>query len=250
MSKILLEEMSWCEVEEALRRTDVILVPIGSIEQHGPHLPLNTDTIVPFEFAKRVADKIGALVAPPIRPGVSSHHMPKPGTIAIEPSTLIALVKDYCRCLFKHGFKRIFLLNGHGGNSNTVGVAVQELHDELPEAQIAYFDWWVFIPKEMGELMSPSEGIHANKAETAWMLAVAPDLVNMSKAVDELPPFVKDGMSEEEFRVYMAAVRTIDDLSKSGCVGKATEATKEFGEECLNKAVERGAKFFEALMKT
>jgi len=250
MFKILLEEMTWCEVEEALKRTDTVFVPIGSIEQHGPHLPLNTDTVLPLEFAKRVAEKTGALVAPPIRPGFSPHHMPKPGTITIKPSTLIMLIKDYCTCLFKHGFKRIFLLNGHGGNANAVGVAVQELHDELPEAQIAYFDWWTFIPKEMGKLMGPSEGIHANRMETAGMLAVAPKLVDMSKAVDELPSFVKEGMSLEKFSLYMSTVKTIDDLSKSGVVGKATEATKEFGEKLLNKTVEKAVKFFKELTNT
>jgi len=241
--------MTWKEVEEALKRTDTIFVPVGAIEQHGPHLPLNTDTIAPLEFAKRVAEKIGVLVAPPIRPGISPHHMPMKGTITLEPSTLIAVIKDYCKSLYKHGFNRIFLLNGHGGNANTIGVAVQELHKELPDAHTASFNWWTFIPKEVGEVMSPSEGIHANRLETAWTLAISPDLVDMSKAVNEFPPFVKEGMSQDEFRINMSTVKTIADLSKSGVVGKAAEATKELGEMCLKKAVEKGVKFFEALMK-
>ena len=239
--KVLLEEMTWPEVKAALERADTVLVPIGSIEQHGPHLPLATDAIAPFELAKRVAEKIGALVAPVIRPGISAHHMPFPGTITLSTTTFIGLIQDYCRCLAKHGFKRIVLLNGHGGNSSCMAVAVAELHQELPEIEILAFDWWIFIPRELGRTMGMEEGIHANKMETSWMLALTPHLVNMDQAVAELPHY-PEGMTPDKFGLFMATVKTISDISKSGVVGDATQASKELGEECLSKAVENMAR--------
>lgn len=246
--KVLLEEMTWPEVKAALEKADTVLVPIGSIEQHGPHLPLGTDAIAPFEFAKRVAEKIGALVAPAIRPGISPHHMPFPGTITLSPTTFIGLIQDYCRCLAKHGFKRIVLLNGHGGNSSCVGVAVTELHQELPDLQILAFDWWIFIPRELGRTMGMEEGIHANKMETSWMLALTPHLVNMEVAVAELPDY-PEGMTPDKFGLFMSTVKTISDISKSGVVGDATQASKELGEECLSKAVENMARALEEIGK-
>lgn len=246
--KVLLEEMTWPEVKAALEKVDTVLVPIGSIEQHGPHLPLVTDVIAPFEVAKRVAEKIGALVAPPIRPGISPHHMPFPGTITVSPATFIGLIHDYCRSLAKHGFKRIVLLNGHGGNTSFVAVAVTELHQELHDVQILAFDWWIFIPREMGRPIGMEEGIHANKMETSCMLAVIPHLVNMDEAVAELPDY-PEGMTRDKFGLFMSTVRTISDISKSGVVGDATQASKELGEEYLSKAAENMARALEEIRR-
>lgn len=235
--KVLLEEMTWPEVKAAIKKSDTVLLPIGSIEQHGPHLPLATDAIAPFEVAKRVAEKIGVLVAPVIRPGISPHHMSFPGTITLSTTTFIGLIQDYCRCLAKHGFRRIVLLNGHGGNSSCIEVAVTELHQEFPELQILAFDWWIFIPKELGATMVMEEGFHANKTETSCMLALTPHLVNMDEAVTELPEYPQ-GMTQDKLGLFMATVKSISDISKSGVVGDAKQANKQLGEECLNKAVE------------
>lgn len=248
-NNFLIEEMKWPDVENMVKKNPIIFIAVGSIEQHGPHLPLGTDVVAPYEFAKKVAKKIGALVAPPIRPGISPHHMPFPGTITLRPATLIAVIKDYCRCLSHHGFKKIVLLNGHGGNRNTVQLAVQEVKDELPDLNIAAFEWWTFIPKELGSATSADEGIHANRMETAWMLAFAPNLVDMTKAVTEYPSFYRENMPTEEFFLHMTKVKTIADLSKSGVVGPAAKASKEDGEELVEKAVERGIEFFEKLGK-
>jgi len=235
-SKYLLEHMSWPKAAAALKTTQTVLVPVGAIEQHGPHLPLATDAIAPAELASKVAEKIGAVVAPVIRPGISQHHMAFPGTITLSAQTFIGLVKDYCHSLAKHGFRRIILLNGHGGNSHCLGVAVAELHQELPETEISTFEWWAFVPREMGSVMGMKEGIHANRMETACMLALAPELVDMDAAVAELPDY-PEGMTPDKLPVFMSTVKTITDLSRSGVVGDPTKATRELGEELLQKVV-------------
>jgi creatinine amidohydrolase len=200
------------------------------------------------ELAKRVAKKLGAVVAPVIRPGISFHHMAFPGTISVSVSTFMGLIKDYCKCLSEHGFKRIILLNGHGGNSSCLEVAVAELHEELPEVEISSFDWWVFVPREMGRVMGMEEGIHAHRLETSCMLALTPELVNMDKAVAEFPDY-PEGMTPDKFGLFMSTVKSITDISKSGVVGDATKASKEFGEECLNRTVENMVQAFKEIEK-
>src|SRR5207249_9454421 len=106
-TNLFLEDMTWFDVQELLKRQKTILVPTGSIEQHGPHLPLNSDVVAPLEVSIRVAKKLGTVVAPPIRPGLSAHHLPFPGTITLHSQTFIDLMKDYARSLASHGFDPI-----------------------------------------------------------------------------------------------------------------------------------------------
>lgn len=129
--KILLAEMTWPEVRERLSKTDIALVPIGSTEQHGPHLPLQTDTFIAYEIAKRAAEMVKedvkAVVAPPIPFGVSSEWMSKPGTITLSPDTCAAIVKDVCMSLLHHGFRKIVIVNGHASNHAFIVKAIREI---------------------------------------------------------------------------------------------------------------------------
>jgi creatinine amidohydrolase len=133
MKTILLEEMTWSMVQDAMRGGyKSVIMAVGSIEQHGPHLPVSTDVHFGDCLAKLVAEKLGnTLVAPTIKPGCSSHHMHFPGTISLEPETLIAVLKDSCRSLDKHGFENIILLPSHGGNFAPVTTAVQSIAMQL-----------------------------------------------------------------------------------------------------------------------
>ena len=111
--KVWLQEMKWEEVRDHLQKDDVVIIPVGSTEQHGTHLPLGTDSMVAIALAEDAAKEAGALVAPPIWFGWSPHHMAYPGTITIRPETLIELIMDVCRSLIYHGFHRVIVLNGH-----------------------------------------------------------------------------------------------------------------------------------------
>src|SRR4029077_2506224 len=120
--KVLIQEMTWREVEDALAagRTTAVLA-CGAVEQHGPHLPTGTDEYLGTALAERAARLAGnTLVAPTLRPGLSEHHMQFPGSFTLRPSTFVALLEDYCHSLARQGFERIVIFPSHGGNADTM----------------------------------------------------------------------------------------------------------------------------------
>ncbi len=129
--KYLLAKMTWPEVEEILKETDIALVPIGAIEQHGPALPVDNDAHIATEFTTRVAERIWSkqkvVVIPTISFGFSPHHMQFKGTITLSESTLANMIVDVCKSLEHHGFKRIILINGHGGNTTAISNALHTM---------------------------------------------------------------------------------------------------------------------------
>jgi creatinine amidohydrolase len=108
--------MSWDEVEAYLKTSDMVIIPVGSMEQHGKHLPLNSDIVQATEICLRIAQKTGVLVAPSVLAGVSEHHLGFPGTIALTPTTFEAVLYETTQSLITHGFRRIIYYTGHGGN--------------------------------------------------------------------------------------------------------------------------------------
>ena len=136
-----LGEMNWLEVETYLQKDNRILLVLGSTEQHG-YLNLMTDVKVPLALADAASKQTGVLVAPPVNFGNSPYFMAYPGTISIRVETLINLVEDIVRSLYAHGFKRILVLNGHGGNAPAKN-RLYEIIDEMPELKIGWYSWWV-----------------------------------------------------------------------------------------------------------
>jgi creatinine amidohydrolase len=228
--------MSWPEVAKLAKQKKMVLVPVGSIEQHGPHLPLNCDLTAALEVSLRVARKIGAVVAPPILPGVSTHHMPFPGTITLSSSTFIKVVKEYCASISSHGFMDIVLVNGHGGNSASLTTASAEARVELDPVRVYHVNWWEFIPRELGAAMSYESGYHANGPETSWMLALRPKLVRMDLARREMPRATKDVRAS--FNLYASTFKTFKDVTKSGVLGDPTMASAGEGRRYIDSAVD------------
>ena len=246
-TNLFLEDMTWFDVQELLKRQKTILVPTGSIEQHGPHLPLNTDVVAPLEVSILVARKLRTVVAPPLRPGVSGHHMPFPGTITLRPQTFIELVKDYARSLASHGFDPIVFINGHGGNAASVSIATSEARTELSPTKVIGFNWWEFIPKDLGYIVSFESGFHANAQETSWMLALRPDRVKMERAKREMPVASETIKMSENF--YIGTFRTFKDITESGILGDATKADAELGHKVVEAAAENIARAIEEVVK-
>jgi len=244
---LLLEEMTWFDVQNLLKRIKVIIVPTGSIEQHGPHLPLNTDVVAPYEVSLIVAKKIGTVVAPPLRPGVSAHHLPFPGTITLKAQTFIELMKDYSRSLAFHGFDPIVFINGHGGNSSAMSIATSEARNELSPTKIIGFNWWDFLPKELGGALSFQDGFHANQQETSWMLHLRPQHVNMERAKREMPVAAESVKLSESF--YISSFRTFKDVTQSGILGDATKGSAEQGEKLIEAAAENIVKAIQEILK-
>jgi len=245
--RVRLEEITWPEAATLARNPEtVILIPCGSTEQHGPHLPLGTDSINVAHLCEAAAAQEDAtLVTPCIRLGVSHNHMDFPGTITLEPETLIAIVVDTLRSLYRHGFRRFLIVNGHGGNNATLDVAAIKARNALPDAIIGH-SYSAALGKEGYERATESGIVyHADEGETAKSLAVSPDLVRMARATEGLHPqflgyyerYYKPG-GEMTGTVSYGLPPTIC-LTATGVMGDAPRATPEKGRLILGAAVAR-----------
>lgn len=256
-----LGNISYVDVQEYLKVKDTILVPIASFEQHGPHLPIYTDTITAVEISKRVAEMIAVLHTPPIWTGYSPQHMYAPGagrgTITLRSSTLLALVHDVGRSLIHHGFNRIIFINGHGSNVKVIDPILRKLRYEtgaLISFVKPYMENYVGILK--GLMENPPEetpGWHSSELETAQDLAWDERYVRMDRAAftkAHIPEFLpksfekKDGMPDVEFEDYKYFTFPMDhhEFIESGVIGNPLRATKAKGEEAFRRLSEHVAR--------
>jgi len=188
--KNYLPHMTWPEVQEALKRTDVVIIPVGSIEQHAKHLPLGTDSYGAIETCKLIAQKAEALVAPVVLAGLSSHHMGFPGTITLTPETFEAVVYETALSLIQHGFRKILIYNGHGGNTASVASIIQKINQTTPATAL---DLEKVQPPRKEPLYPPIPyDVHSGVSETSGALYLMGSLVNMSKAENPVLTFPPD----------------------------------------------------------
>jgi creatinine amidohydrolase len=238
----LFGELSWPEVNAAIARNAGVILPIGATEQHGPHLPLNTDVVLPTELALAVAEPLDLLVAPPIVYGSRSRPLSGGGqgfvgTTSLRGTTLIALVTDVVSEWLRHGFRRLAILNWHWENRNFVYEAAYEALDarRYPDAQIAVMEvpFGQLSPATMSTLYPDGfpgwETEHASIMETSLMLHLRPDLVQEEFLIDD-----------EALRTpWYDVIPTPDDfVPTSGVLWKATQATREKGELAWREIVD------------
>ena len=244
---VLIEEMTWTEVERALAdgKTTAILA-CGAAEQHGPHLPIGTDTYLGTAIAERAARAAGnALVAPTLRPGLSDHHMAFPGSFTLRPETFLDLLTDYCAALARHGFTRIVIFPSHGGNMDMMKAHVPWLaRQQSGSCELVLSMRLVDDMQRMAEFLGERgvsigrAGAHAGWSETAMMLAQAPHLVRMEAA--------QPGLSDDDFYRPEQVLRSqlqsflhgIRAQSENGILGDPTGANAEVGEQLLTMAAE------------
>ena len=172
---MLLAFSTWPEVEARLARSRAIVVPVGSTEQHGPTGLLGTDWMCPQAIAEAAHESGDLLVGPTFAVGMAQHHLGFPGTVTLRPSTMIAAVRDWTASLARHGFDRIYWLNGHGGNAATLEAAFSEIYaeaglsDRLPGLALKLRNWWE-LPGVMDlcrRLYPAGHGGHATPSEIA-----------------------------------------------------------------------------------
>jgi len=243
------------EIEEYFKRGNRVIVPTGSVEQHGLHLPILTDTIIPSEVARRVALEINALVAPPISYGLSQVHSGFKGSAWLTTKTYISMIQDVCVSLAEGGFKRIILLNGHYDNELAMYVALKDVvgTEKIPsDTKIMAFSYWNALPPDVGtKYLGFDAGWHSNVGETAAVLAIRPELVDMKNAKAEWPTMAKDSMLV--FSVITDAKGAWKKLAPEvGVWGDPTKATKEMGEEFLQqitKSIVKAVNDIEAAFK-
>lgn len=173
-----LELATWLEVETYLEHSRAIIVPIGSTEQHGPTGLLGTDAITAEAIARGIGEQLGVFVTPTIWFGMAQYHLAFAGTISLRPSTLAAVIRDVVASLVHHGFNRIYFVNGHGGNADTVNAAFNELHAETSFQEFGANDrpircvlrsWFVAdgIQSLGASLYGSADGLHATASEVA-----------------------------------------------------------------------------------
>lgn len=228
-----LSRMSWAQAREVLPKTAVALLPVGSTEQHGPHLPLGTDWLTAQEIARRASARGGWLVLPTIPVGVSEHHRQFWGTLWVPSEVLRDYVMGVARALASHGLRKLVLVNGHGGNTAALEEAARRLRQEKIYAFV--YVWWRAIPEVIAQVIEGS-GSHAGELETAVMLAIAPELVRAERyreAAEKSAP--EWGKKVEGVEVGFDTL----DFSQSGCIGDPSRATVEKGERVLAAAAER-----------
>jgi creatinine amidohydrolase len=158
---------TWQEVEEYLRKRNDVVVPVGSTEQHGPNGPCGTDTIVAEELALELHEDRRAMVAPTVEFGVSGAHLGFPGSVALRPMTMIALMRDALMSLAGHGFRKFLIVNAHPGSASALDAAAAQLHAELPDARCILINWWELpsVKALLLELYGAREGHHATPGE-------------------------------------------------------------------------------------
>jgi creatinine amidohydrolase len=235
--------MTYEEIEALVSDQTVVLVPTGSTEQHGPHLPLDTDTFLCTEVANCAARSSlhggPVLVTPPMSVGCSAHHMAFSGTLTLSSNTFTSAVQELCTSLVRHGFGRQIVVNGHGGNSSLLAAAVQDIGFQHP-VHVVTCDYWDFaLPVVQGLRESPPGGMgHACEFETSLMLHLRPDGVRKDLIKREIP---QARHSSESLDLFASApVRghwKTHDLSTSGVMGAPDLATEEKGRQFFDACV-------------
>jgi creatinine amidohydrolase/Fe(II)-dependent formamide hydrolase-like protein len=244
---VLLGEMTWVNAKERLAEVDTALLPVGALEQHGPHLPLDTDAWDAEELCRRVAEACSTprpLVLPLIPYGVSYHHDSFPGTLSVGPDALAKFVYDVGISAARHGITKLVIVNGHGGNSPTLQLAAQKINRD---AHIfTCVDSGETSDTDIDQITDTPNDVHAGEIETSTSLATRPHLVDMSRAQEAVPKFSTqylDFASKRSVAWYAHTAR----LSASGVLGDPTKATSEKGERIWRLMVDHLTRFVETL---
>lgn len=225
------------------KQNAVIIQPMGAIEQHGAHLPLIVDAAISIGVLAKALTQldpaISAYALPPLYYGKSNEHSTFAGTVTLRTETMLALLTDIAESVYRAGFRKLVLMNSHGGQPQILEIVARDLHEKYPDfCLFPLFTWRV--PNVAKDLLTAKElefGIHGGDAETSLMLALLPEQVDMAQAVTEYPyGLPKDSMLSMEGANPFAWV--MRDLSRSGVLGDAKAATKEKGDRLLASLVD------------
>lgn len=249
-----LERLTWPEVEAARERgVDAVLVPIGSTEQHGHHMPLDTDCFIARSLCARAAalgaeEGVELLVAPTLNVTVSWYHMQFPGSMRLSTTTFLEVFREVCDSLAHHGFENLVAVNGHGGNIAALTVAVNH-YLETTGRRVFLVQWWDLAADLLAEIEGPM--IHAEEAETSIALALGQRVLEDERtrdAFDRGGAVREAGLAWTSLGKYgmthrgpgvVVPMDMLRDITPSGVVGDATRASRETGERLVAALVPR-----------
>jgi creatinine amidohydrolase len=241
--KMQLGERNWTEVDELASK--VVVATLGSLEQHGHHLPLLTDTLIGTEIARRAEAELGAeaIFLPPLWIGASDHHRAFSGTVSISNPVYVDVLIDMLESLIGGGFRKIFLLNAHGGNITPGRMAIYDVqlrHRDKPELWLAFSSWWTIAAAQVAAITNVQQEMvtHACEQETSMILRLRPELVKPEVAQGVNIPFESAFYCPDFSRPSRVDVpRAFDQLSVTGAFGHPEIATPEKGEALIAAAV-------------
>jgi len=242
---------TWQDIEAYLKTSKGIIVPIGSMEQHGPTGLIGTDSICPEVIARKVGDEQGILIGPTFNVGSAQHHLGFPGSMTLRPSTMIAAIADWTLSLARHGFNKIYWLNGHGGNIATIQAAFAEIYAQRslqpvpatqPELTLKLRNWWEFseVLSAAKKMHPQGEGMHATPSEVAITYAAYPEQVRDMELQPKIAP-VADFTDAYNYRENFPDGRIGSD---------PTQATVENGKKLMALSAEAVAADYRAFVGT
>ena len=239
MDKVLIEEMSWTEFKDAMNETDLVIIPVGVIEEHGCHNPLGTDMYIAQACAKLVGERVKAPVAPVMPFGYSPNLVSFPGTNSLDPMLYRKVLVSYAESYVKHGAKRFLFINGHGGNTNTLAMVAGDLYDKYG-CICSFNQWWEVLPQLNKEWDCAD---HGGYYETSMMMAVNSEIVDMNLAksapVNSLTNEIVYGHGWSYKGASIPISIDLYKMHKYGNVGNEPfGANKELGEKMVEVYVE------------
>ena len=246
-----LSKMNYLEVEEYLKKSDTIVIPVGSLENHGKHMPLGTDTMIPDKIAEYLDQRCDLLIAPTLNYGATDDLVGFAGTVSLGVEGLIFLLRTICDQLYRYGFRHFMILNGHGGNNAAIQAVGMHLYRK--GAYLANLNWGLMA----GQINPDWAGGHGGGEETAGVMAVDPSLIKTEYL--ELPEAIRDDVSEDiptgawtnvmYKNVAVTIPREIKDITDNGWLAHGfgndapTKATPEWGREMLETVADYIAEF-------
>lgn len=240
--KFVYNEFSWDEIKLIAKENRVVLIPVGSTEQHGPHLPLSTDILIAKEFCMEVGKRnpSDVLLMPSISYGFNEHHMDFPGTIAIEGEVFTNFVLNVTKSLARHGFQKILLINGHGSNNIFLDIVARMTTIET-NALCGTFMPYSLMGDFIKDLVECRWNSHAEEIETSLVLYLRPDLVKMEKAKKEIgfPISRFHWRSLTEKKAPLTMMDIWSRFSETGIAGDPTLATVDKGKKIFEMGVEK-----------
>src|SRR4028118_627228 len=227
--------LTWTDIQAMPDKENVVIIqPVGAIEQHGPHLPIIVDSAIGAGVIGKALAKLDANVPayalPLLYYGKSNEHWHFPGTITLSAETLLAVLTEMADSVYRAGFRKLVLMNAHGGQPQVMEIAARDIHQKYQDFSVFPLFVWR-VPNVAAELLTAKElefGIHAGDAETSLLLSILPEQVKMERAVAEYPHALpEDSVLSMEGKLPFAWVTR--DLTKSGVLGDATRSEERRG---------------------
>ncbi len=235
---LTLDRLSWPELRDHMAEgTDLVLIPVGSTEQHGPNGSFAVDTGRADGFVTRLAERMypRALAVPALPYSLSPHHMNFPGTVTLTPGTFLAVLEEVVDSLYRHGFRKFFFANGHGGNRPALALLMGQLREDYPDIKASWASFTsVASDVVMQGIESDTHG-HACEGEMSQAMYLAPWTVKE----DRVPGDVLEEDNEFVLRGAISPALKFDEITANGALGDASKASWEFGRDIIETALDR-----------